>query len=308
MTKLVVGANKIIAFLLLPITVCINSGFGQALVPPQGQMSVSMYYQYGEVKRHLFSSDVIDENGVNLGRSFDFGSIHSHSLFFGVDYGISSRMGISFGIPITYSRYNGDAPENLATDNGDYHGSFQDFSLRVRYMALVRPVAITPSIGLVIPSNYYETFGHTSVGRRVTEVHIGISIGRLMTLISDNLYTEFSYDYSLSGKVEEMQLGRGSSDLSLVYFVTPSISVSANVLYQNSVGGIDWLDNMDDQMFQDHDRFASADILDVTGSLSYGVSDIVTVYGSLSKLAWGGNTHDLMNVTIGTTLNFWLID
>lgn len=296
---------------LLPIVlVCLFSAaaWGQAWLPEQGQASISMFYERGDVSYHLFSGDVPAPNGVNLGKKVNLGHIRAQSVHLSVDYGVTNSLALTASIPASFSRYEGVDPENIATDNGQYFGGLQDFRFEARYMAVETPLVITPFLGLVLPSRDYPTFGHVALGRRMKELHAGVYLGRLLTDISDDLVVDAGYDFAYTEKIEGFRANRSRFDLGLAYFITPSLTVSAEATYLLTHDGMDWMDEMDETAFNDHDRMAKARLFQLGGSLSFDVSDAVRISIGYSSIVWGENTHQLQSIAIGSTWSFQVLE
>lgn len=295
--------NRFVLVVALPVIIGLTFSStvkSQAWVPEKGKVSAGVYYEYIDVNMHLFSGDVILP-GINLGKKVDLGDIRSKTFHFNIEYGISNRLALSASFPTVTSRYEGLVPENPALDDGLYRGSIQDFGFQIRYMSILRPVVITPSISIVIPSHDYETFGHAAIGRNLTEVHFGLYFGKLLTFVSDDLYAQAGYDFALVEKVSNIGTNRSRADISLGYFLTNSLTLNSYMTYQNTHGGIDWLEdihNADD--FQVHDRLAAADYLHLGGSVSIDVTDALNFFVAYTGTLWGENSHEIQSFAFGT--------
>jgi hypothetical protein len=299
--------NRCKAFLLISGLIICSKAVGQAWVPEAGQASVSAYYERGDVSYHLFSGDVV-LGGVNYGKKLNDGHIRAQSMHLSIDYGVSNRLAISAGIPATFSRYEGTDPENLATDDGQFRGGLQDFRFEARYMAVEVPLVVTPFLSVVIPSHDYPTFGHVALGRRLKELHAGFYLGKLLTFISDDLVAEAGYEFAYTEKVGDTRPNRSHFDFGLGYFITPTITVNAYAAYIFTHAGMDWLDEMDETSFNDHDRMAKAKFLQLGGTLSYDVSDALRFFVGYSAIVSGENTHQIQSIAIGSTWSLQVLE
>jgi len=197
-------------------------------------------------------------------------------------------------------------PDGSTLDDGVYHGGFQDFRFGVRYMAIVYPLVVTPFISVVIPSHDYPVQGHSVIGKGFKELHFGLYLGKLLTFISNNLYTQVGYDFAYVEEVDDMRVNRSDVDLTLGYFVTPSITVSSTMSYLKSHGGIDFLEvhpgNVASHL---HDRHAAANYLNLGGSVSLEINDALNFFVSYTGIVSGENTHALRSVAVGSTRSLW---
>ena len=176
-------------------------------------------------------------------------------------------------------------------------------------MAIVNPLVVTPFISVVIPSRDYPTEGHSVIGKGFKELHFGFYLGKLLTFVSNNLYTQAGYDFAYVEKVDGMRVNRSDFDLTLGYFVTPSITVGGTMAYLKSYGGIDFLDshpgNIEAHL---HDRHAAANYLNLGGSVSVEVNDALNFFVSYTGMVSGENTHALRSVALGTTWTFQALE
>lgn len=301
----IVGVMAMLAFLVM---ISPSPTKGQAWVPEKGQASISTSYEYSDVGDHLFSGDFIFE-GTNFGKEVDFGDIKAHSAHLNLDYGISNKLALTASIPAVVSRYNGAVPDNPAVDDGNFHGGVQDFALGIRYMSLITPLVITPSVSIVIPSHKYETLGHVSIGRDLKELHVGLYLGKLLTFVSDNLYAQAGYNFAYTEAHDGLRANRSDVGLTFGYFVSPALSITTNMAYQKTHTGIDWLTDTDtEEGFHSHDRFAKATHLRLGGSLSVEVTDALNFYIGYGRTLWGENTHQIQSISLGTTWSLWIVD
>ena len=299
MTRETLGRVGIVALPVVLVMASSSRTQAQAWVPEEGQASISFFYTHGDVRYHLFSGD-FNASGVYKGKRRDLGALQSHSMHIALDYGVSSNVALSASIPAIVSRYDGIRPDNEAVDDGLFRGGFQDFEFKVRYMSVQSPLVVTPFMSVVIPSHDYETFGHTAIGRDLMELHFGFYLGKLLTFISDNLYTQVGYDFAYVEKHHDVRVNRSNIDLTLGYFVTPSVTVSTSMSYLKSHGGIDWLDIHNQADLHEHDRHAAANYLALGGLVSVALNDALNFFVGYSGILWGENTHEIRTVAIGS--------
>jgi hypothetical protein len=209
----------------------------QAWLPPQGEASLTLGYQYYR------STDVILVSGV---RFYD-GLIQQHAGLGYLTYGITDRLAVSVGLPPYFlSSYQGPDPHTWPVmdgdtiardpsgralfhpptiDDGSYHGSFQDFAGQLSYMALRGPWVVTPFVGFQVPSHGYDYHAQTAVGRRLWELRIGASVGGHLDSILPNAYVQGRYAFAYRQAMLDLRFNYSFVDLEVGYFVTPSLSL-----------------------------------------------------------------------------------
>lgn len=293
----------------LPVT-------AQAWVPGKGHGSISVAVQQLYVKHHL------DWRGNEI----DAGHITANSVLLNLDYGVTERLALSVGFPYIRKKYvgnrshdfdvfnnpgddhdHGDHQHLEETDDGRYHGGWQDLSLRLRYNWRSEPWMITPFISFNTPARDYAYFGHAATGTRQDQLGIGVDVGRHFEPPFQNLYFQAGYGYS---KVEEklgIHADYSTLNLDLGYFLTPRWSVRALAVARKTHGGLDFPKDFprnDDQRFLNHDRIQRVDYVELGAGASVQLDDYA-LYGTWLRTAWGENGHAAdYAITIGISRDF----
>ena len=142
--------------------------WAQAWLAPKGEASFSLGYQYYSMHDHL----------TTAGDRYYWGETRQNILLANLTYAVTDRLTVSLGVPPYFlSQYVGpqdyahfhpvlDANGNLARDaqgnpsflrptidDGGTHGCFADFRIELRFNALTSPLAVTPFVGVVLPSH-----------------------------------------------------------------------------------------------------------------------------------------------------------
>src|SRR5262249_34979651 len=137
----------------------------QAWLPPKGEAWFSAGYGNVFSSKHYFGT-------VNPGEgsTLDVGHIRGNSVVLQVGYGLTDRLAFPFGIPYQIYKYYGPVPHPSELDDGQYHGTWQDYHISMAYQLTTGAVAIAPFITGVIPSHDYEYFAHAAPGKDLHEL------------------------------------------------------------------------------------------------------------------------------------------
>ena len=257
--------------------------YGQAWIPPKHTGTVSLAYKNLYVHDHL----------TKTGKRIDRGQIRHNVLAMDLDYGVTRRLALNVGVPLTFGKYTGATPHRdpgqvKYLDDGKYHGGFQDFRLGGRY-SLVRygPVVVTPFIEGIVPSHHYETFAHTAIGRDLREFLVGTYVGRDLEPVLPNAYFQARVSYALVKRVLGMSHNRTNIYAELGYGLTERVALSGLASFQKHHGGLDFddskpaLEQFTLEQYHHHDQLFRADSLDVGGGVSFVVNRSTSVFATL---------------------------
>jgi hypothetical protein len=281
----------------------------QAWLPGKGWGNVSIAYKNFYVRDHL---DV-------WGNRENRGQIRTHAMSMDLDYGITRRLAVYLGVPLSTLKYTGDFPhkdpEQLRyLDDGTYHGGFQDFRFGLRY-ALVRysPVVITPFIDGIVPSHNYESHAHSALGRNLRELLIGTNVGWQggENSFLSRFYTQTRISYGIVERVLGRSHNRTNIDSELVYFLTPRLTLSGLATFQKhhgrpldtdfSLGPEQWTDEEE----HEHMGLLRSDLLDVGAGIAFRLNARNSVYATALHTVWGKNGHPLQaGLIVGMNFRF----
>lgn len=272
--------------------------YGQAWIPRRGEGSVAVVYQNMAVVDHL--------NGD--GSRFDGGRIQAHGILMYTEYGLGSKLALNFSVPYITSSYHGDRPHQLPIDNGDYHGTFQDFGMGLRYSFPSHGFAITPFVAAVVPSHGYEFFAHSAVGNHVPELRLGAYVGRQLSPVIRNAYFQIRCSYAIVKKVDGVRPNHSNFDSEVGYFLTRRVAVRALESFQVSQDGYDTpqdFPSRTDYRWRHHDQTLRVNFLNLGGGVSVAVSKSMDVFASLITTVWGENGHALQRgLSVGANWSF----
>lgn len=280
-----------------------SAGKAQAWLPPKGEASLDLIYQNYYTRDHLFAQ----------GQALELGTIRTNAILFGVTYGITDRFAVSASLPYVYARYDGNVPHQLPIDNGDYHGTFADYRIDLRYNLFRAPAVLTPFVAAIIPSHHYITFAHSAVSVGLHEYLLGLNLGRRLDPVLSDAFIQARTSYAFVEKVLGISHDRTNYDLELGYFLTPSLAANARGNYQRTRGGIDFplvgtpefIAFRNSPYWPVHDVVARAEYLDIGGVLTYSLTGSVDVSVSYMTMVWGKNIHKVQpGLAVGFSYNF----
>lgn len=281
----------------------------QAWLPGKGWGNVSIAYKNFYVRDHL---DM-------WGKRENKGQIRSHIMSMDLDYGITRRLAVSVGVPLSTLKYTGDFPHKdpdqlTYLDDGIYRGGLQDFRFGLRY-ALVRysPVVITPFVDGIVPSHRYETHAHSALGRGLRELLIGTNVGWQggENSFLSRLYTQTRVSYGLVERVLGRSHNRTNIDSELGYYLLPRLTLSGLASFQKhhgnpldtdfALGPEQWTHEEE----HDHMKLLRADLLDVGAGIAFQLSARKSVYATVLHTVWGKNGHPLQaGLIVGINFRF----
>lgn len=255
----------------------------QAWLPQKGSTSYSLDYTSVLNKKHYTST----------GDEVDVGHTSVDTLSIGASYSPSDRVQISASLPYVTSRYigPGGGGHDTPQDNGHWHGDVTDLQLTVHYQAADGPIAFAPYIGVLIPTNNYESFGHSAPGRRLDEYWIGFYTAVSLNDWIPRTYVQFRGNYAFVEKVQDIAHDRSNASLEIGHFLNDAWSIRALVSRAWSHGGINVPVPLTSPFFPDHDRLAAEEFLNVGAGVSWSLNERMSFYGLYMQSVEGENAH-----------------
>ena len=264
--------------------------FGQSWSwgPPRGETNVDVTYQGSFINKHYYDT-----------REVDAGHIRAHALRMDVGHGVTNRLAVGFSIPYIVSRYKGAHPEQLPGDDGNFHGTFQDYRIDASYQVLNRPFAVTPFATIVIPSRDYPYLGHSAAGRDLREVLVGVAGGYSLERFLPNAFIQSRSYYTFSPRVLGIPHDRVNVDTQVGYFVRPTIAFHTLTLYQHTYHGlsdaqfVEAAKNEDFILVSHHDQIYASDYLNFGGGTSFTLRGSTAISLGYVRTLWGRDGHKL---------------
>jgi len=278
----------------------------QAWLPPKGEASFSLGYGNVFVNRHYLGTG--DNPGDNV--ESDYGHIRSQSFAIGLTYGVTNRLAVSVGLPFVDTKYYGTAgqnffPHTIPVDDGDYHGTFQDYRIALAYQAFNGSVAVAPFVAAVVPSHAYTSFAHAAAGRDLREYLLGASVGGRLDRFLTGSYFEATYSYAFVERLMNIHHDRSDASLELGYFLTPSLALRGVGTGHYTHGGIAFQSpqTTPPELFPIHDRIDKSSAINLGGGLTYTLTGSTTLYASYLTQVQGRGGHKIKD-TLGFGVSY----
>jgi opacity protein-like surface antigen len=281
---------------------CASPALAQAWLPPKGEAWFSAGYGNIFSTKHYFGT-------VNPGEgsTIDVGHTRGNSIAFQLGYALSDRFSFSVGLPYEIYKYYGPAPHPTVQDDGQYHGTWQDYHFNLAYQLVRGNAAVAPFVTVVIPSHDYEFFAHAAPGKDLREYRLGLAAGsRLDRLLADS-YVEAGYSYAFVEKVQGVHHDRGDFGLELGYFLTPEMRARVLGSGYYTHGGLVFHTPFDlpPSLLPYHDQVGHSSQINVGGGLSYALSGSTEVYAIYAQSVYGRDGHKVDNgLNFGVTYSF----
>lgn len=231
----------------------------------------------------------------------------SRSLTLGVDYRVDERWSLSASLPYIRKRAVNDRgfhnparlavprPDSQFLDDGDYHGTWQDWQLGVTYHTGFAGFDVRPHAVLGYPSRDYTFFASAAAGQRLARLRLGFDASR--RLGHSNFHYSAGYSYEFVEKVLGHNLDKQHLRLSGRYDFAPQLSASVFAVGRRGRG----LDpavfsaeaRRGSELWYQHDRLLRHNYGLAGVGMTWRFSDVWSIAGSTSRMVWGDSIHDI---------------
>jgi hypothetical protein len=285
----------LLACLTLGFAVLESTAHAQAWVGYKGSLDADFDYNLAISNKVLGSGDI----------EFKDGGSTSHQVTLGAEYVPIDKLAVTVSLPFVMLKYTGNKtayahPGGGEYDDGDLHATLTDLRAQVRYQLLDGVVALAPHVGFTIPVADYETVGNTVAGRHLKALHLGLSVGRVVSEETP-LYLMARYEFSLVEKYDRNaateKYGQNRSDVSFIVgykLLEGKLDLNAAVNFRKTHGGLDFADfarwTPDENMF--HDPILAEQILLIGGGVGYQLTDKLAASASAGIFVSGENTQN----------------
>ena len=273
----------------------------QAWLPTKGEGAIGLTFgDYG-----------FDGHFDSQGQRVPYGGTNGLSLAGDITYGVTDRFAVTASLPYVASKFTGTFPPGVLLGPLDrdrnYHGDFQDLRGELRYMVLTGDLALTPFVGINLPSHQYEVVGEAVPGKRTKELALGVAAGRSLEPLLDEAYVQARYFFSFVEKVvpEIGPLNRSNIDLELGYAATRRLTARAFAAWQIGHGGLDLEDMYSHpDLFRVHDRAIRTNYFNLGAGVTVQATSRVELFGAFVKTVSGQNAHQAQSLYFGAALWF----
>jgi hypothetical protein len=293
------------ALLLAPARVS-----GQAFTAPEGVGAVTIAWQYVDNTGHRGTDGFFVARGQSV----------TMSTLAEVDYSITDRFAVTFGLPYVFAKYTGamPPPSRLPVDAcGCWHSGFQDFSFATRFRFGDDTWAVTPLAAYGQPSHDYPFQGEAVVGKNLKELRVGVSAGVKLVHLLPKASLQGTYSYAFVEKaLDDIKIDRSNASIDFGYALTSRLYLRGSGIFQRTHGGLR-AGSVSGQPFpfpgelNTPARFAQRDRLIRTNywHLAAGASfsaGPVDLFAGYTKYIWGRDAHNGQAFTFGSTWYFEL--
>ncbi len=267
----------------------------------KGHGSVSIGYQNTYV------------NGMFLpvpGGEAPIGTVRIQSVTFDLNYFFADRWSAELGIPYVEAVYHGPGPhcitqsppecagqvvpsqqhpESQFLDDGNYHGTWQDWTLGVAYHANLNDYLLTPSVTAYLPSHHYTFFANAAVGQDLRKLELAFELAHQFELT--NVYCRVRAGRVFAEKTLGQSIDHNTVDLELGYFLNETWTVKAFGVGKKGNGYTGPYDQST-ELWYHHDQRAEHNYANLGAGVDYHISDKYTLSTTLQKLVWGQFVYD----------------
>jgi hypothetical protein len=283
-----------LALVLVACLLGVRPSAAQTWLPDEGTFSYAL----------TFNDTLHRDHYVANGDEVDVGHTRVQSYGFLFSYSPTDRLMLVAGVPYIRTKYwgppsHGGAP-GIEVDDGGTHDTFTDLRVSAHYQLMEYPVALTPLVAIVVPTNDYETFGHAAHGRMLNEYWVGFQVGKNLDEWIPRTFTQLRYTYAFVEKVQDISHNRSNYTLEIGTFLTPNWSLSAYGSWQQTHGGIDLPIGPSNPLFENHDRIGDDEYFNAGLGTGYSITGEWSAFVTYMQGVKGRNGHKLnQGLTIG---------
>ena len=288
-----------------------------AWLPVKGESGVTFAFQTLDFGGHF------NEWGDKLD-----GAVPSRS-FVGIvefEHGLTDKIAFNARLPYVASRFTGEYDEPVTAflreryedyklahptavltslDTGEYYATFQDFGFTLRYNVIENPVAVTPVIGVTIPSHDYQTIGEAAPGQNRRALHVGFNVGTLLYPWVPRAYVHGRYTYSFVQSLRGVPLNRSGAEMEVGFTVTPRVGVRALADWLQTHGGVPFTDAYADlDLFLVHDRLLASRYWHFGGGATVSLTNSIDLDTAIVTFLSGSDTHYGLGFTMDLSWHF----
>lgn len=284
-----------LAALLLAAAAPWPAALAQAWLPPQGELDLSLNYNYVLNRNHYTST----------GDQLDVGHTRTHTTTLGVAWSPDERWMLAVSLPWVRTQFHGPGHHGPEVDTGHANDFVTDLRLELHWQASLRPIALAPYVAVIAPVSHYPTLGHAAPGRGLDELWLGAWTGRSFDAWLPGTYLQARYNRAFVERVAGIRHDHSNADVELGWFVAPRWSLQATASWRWAHGGIDLPVPATDPLFPYHDQLGATEYFNLTGGVNWFPSDRLGLYANYTRSQHGRNAHKIdrgLSLGIGYSL------
>jgi hypothetical protein len=288
----------------------------QAFTPEVKELSFTTSYNYVAFGGH-FRSD---------GSRTPEAAAKAQSVLFGLEYGITDKLAVTFSVPIVATRYASNNPpsdvlrglfeETLQAvgpgfyrheflDDGQYHATIQDFYISARYRVMERPLLLTPFVAVGTPSHDYAYVGEAAPGRNLPEVQLGTFAGRDLGPFLRHAFMEGQFSFAIPESSLTVRTVRTNLAFEFDYLFTRKFAVRGIANWQHTFNGLHFpRDLTTPELALTHERLLKANYWHLGGGVEYSVTPKTDISADFVTFLTGSDTHYGTGVSFSVTRAF----
>ena len=181
-------------------------------------------------------------------------------------------------------------------DDGNYHGTFQDWNAGVRYHFDYNGIQIAPLANLIVPSHNYQYYGSASFGERNTLLGVGAEVSHQLDF--SNWFYVGRYEYYFNTHHLGYDNNYYTLNLDVGYFFSPSLSARlltdvrlGNGITDEEIGATG--PPSTNPIWLYHDRFRLQEHALIGGAIDYAFARHYDVQAGIQHAVWGRSNSDL---------------
>ncbi|MDX1556397.1 MAG: hypothetical protein R3212_10255 [Xanthomonadales bacterium] len=231
------------------------------------------------------------------------GPVDTHTFFLDIDYHLTDRWTVNFGLPWIRKRYQGNFPHDPLTldpprpnienvDQGDWNSDFQDIHLGVKYLAKDGPLVIEPFVYYGVPSSDYPFFGHAAVGQNLWKLDVGTRFTYFPGLSNAYYRADIAYVFveeTLGVSIDHWKIYGEAG-----YQFGPHWTGRVFFLWKDG-DGLDFPDDFPPprttEMWYQHDRMVKHNYLNAGVGLDWNINSTYQVSGNFMVQPWSEQVH-----------------
>lgn len=318
MNSCLVGKSRLARLICmwLWVSVARTPAAAQAFTPEAKELSFTTAYNYVAFEGH-FRSD---------GTRTPEAAAKAQSVLFGLEYGITDRLALTFSVPIIATRYASTNPPSdvLQTlfneavqavghgfyghqflDDGQYHATIQDLYFSARYKLVERPFLLTPFVALGTPSHNYAYVGEAAPGRNLPEVQLGTYAGRDLGPFLRHAFVEGQFSLAIPEQSLNVRTVRTNLALEFDYLISRKFAVRGIANWQHTFSGLHFPQDLTTpELTLTHERLLKANYCHVGGGVAYSITPKTDISADFVTFVSGSDTHYGTGLSVSVTRAF----